>query len=348
MSGALARRLTGILNEEDQDEKLLLDRVRDLVGQYEREVETPDQTVLVGDLYKDFIERSGEFNEELFISSGFEDMDRHRVFRRGEFVVIGARPAMGKSQLMINIALNMSINVPVLYVSFDQSKQTMIRRMISNLTDIDVEKIRRGELNEMEFTLLRGVEKEFEERKLFINDTTLTSVRHVRDLCRVHIERDGVQVIFIDYLQLLSSERYRNHREMEVSYICRTLKQLARQSNVLIIAGSQLSRSVEQRGGDKRPVLSDLRESGAIEQDADKVFFLYRPEYYGFTCDEMGNSNHGLCELIMAKNRSGYLDTFRFQRNENFTRLMTFVDHLDQFRIDKDRFDDFRDTDKPF
>lgn len=348
MSKKFSNRLRAVLEEEDRDDKLLYDRVKDLIYQFEPEEEMQHSTVSIGELYQDFVERSGEFDDSGAILCDFDKLDENRVFRRGEFVVIGGRPSMGKSQLMINIALNMSIKVPVLYVSFDQSKQTLIRRMISNLTDIDVEKIRSGDLNEMEFKLLRGVEKEFELRKLFINDSSLSSVRYLNELCRVHLERDCVQVIFVDYLQLLSSERYRNHREMEVSYICRTLKQLARQHNVLIIAGSQLSRSVEQRGGDKRPVLSDLRESGAIEQDADKVFFLYRPEYYGFISDEMGNSNHGLCELIMAKNRSGYLDTFRFQRNENFTRLMTFVDHLDQFRIDKNRFNDLSDTERIF
>jgi len=163
----------------------------------------------------------------------------------------------------------------------------------------------------------------------------------------LHIEKDGVQVIFVDYLQLLSAQRYRNHREMEVAYICRTLKQLARENNVLVIAASQLSRSVETRGGDKRPVLSDLRESGAIEQDADKVFFVYRPEYYGFTIDEMGNSNRGMCELIMAKNRSGHPYNFRFKWNDNFTRMMTLADHLDQFRIDHDRLEDLNNL-NPF
>lgn len=102
------------------------------------------------------------------------------------------------------------------------------------------------------------------------------------------------------------------------------------------------------RGGEKRPVMTDLRESGAIEQDADKVFFVYRPEYYGFQLDEMGNNNSGVFELIMAKNRSGYLDTFRFKRNENFTRLMTMADHLNFFRTDKDGLDESNIDDEPF
>jgi replicative DNA helicase len=347
MSKTFSYRLHQLLDNDDQDEKLLYDRIKDLLGQYEQDDELHDGTASIGELYRNFIERTGEFDQSQAITCDFEELDEQRVFQKGEFVVIGGRPAMGKSQLMINIAMNMSVRVPVLYISFDQSKLSLTRRMISSLTELDFSRIRQGHLNELQLKLVRGVDKEFVDRKLFINDTSNSSVRSVRDMCRLHIEKDGVQVIFVDYLQLLSAQRYRNHREMEVAYICRTLKQLARENNVLVIAASQLSRSVETRGGDKRPVLSDLRESGAIEQDADKVFFVYRPEYYGFTIDEMGNSNRGMCELIMAKNRSGHPYNFRFKWNDNFTRMMTLADHLDQFRIDHDRLEDLNNL-NPF
>jgi replicative DNA helicase len=136
---------------------------------------------------------------------------------------------------------------------------------------------------------------------------------------------------------------------MEMSYVSRSLKTLAKENNALIIVSSQLSRSCEQRGGDKRPLLSDLRESGAIEQDADKVFFLYRPEYYGFIQDEEGNSTQGISELILAKNRSGYLDRFLFNRDEHFTRLMPFTGYLEEFRIGRSRMENFdTDDDAPF
>jgi replicative DNA helicase len=348
MSRSFSSRLHDLLKKEDQDEPLLIERIKDLLSQNEPEPFSDFSTAHIGELYHEFISKTGEYDDQDVLLSDFEAMDEEAVFRRGEFVVIGGRPAMGKSQLMVNLAMNMSTRTPILYVSFDQSRIAITQRMIANLTEIDVNKMRQGRLNKLEQQMISGVQKEFENRKLFINDTSNSSVRLLRDLCRLHIERDGIQVVFIDYLQMLSSERYRHQREMEIAYICRTLKQLARESNVLVIAASQLSRNVEQRGGDKRPVLSDLRESGAIEQDADKVFFLYRPEYYGFTQDEMGRSNNGVCELILAKNRSGHPDIFRFKRNENFTRLMSLADHLDQFRIDKDRLDELGDEKEPF
>ena len=348
MSRTFTSSLSNLLIKENQDEMLLMERVKDLLALHSSD-ELPDvKSFSINELFEEFITIDGSFDDQQVIRSDFEAMDAQSVYRRGEFVVIGGRPAMGKSLFMLNLAMNMSVRIPVLYISFDQSRIALTRRMISCLTEIDVEKLRRGKLNKLEQKMVKGVQKEFEDRKLLINDSSNSSVRKLRDMCRVHIERDGVQVICIDYLQMLTSERYRHQREMEVAYVCRTLKQLARESNVLVIAASQLSRSVEMRGGDKRPLMTDLRESGAIEQDADKVFFFYRPEYYGFHQDEMGNSNSGVCELIMAKNRSGYLDIFRFKRNENFTRLMSLADHLNQFRIDQDRLDELGNDDEPF
>ena len=348
MSRTFTSSLSNLLIKENQDEMLLMERVKDLLALHSSD-ELPDvKSFSINELFEEFITIDGSFDDQQVIRSDFEAMDAQSVYRRGEFVVIGGRPAMGKSLFMLNLAMNMSVRIPVLYISFDQSRIALTRRMISCLTEIDVEKLRRGKLNKLEQKMVKGVQKEFEDRKLLINDSSNSSVRKLRDMCRLHIERDGVQVICIDYLQMLTSERYRNQREMEVAYVCRTLKQLARECNVLVIAASQLSRSVEMRGGDKRPLMTDLRESGAIEQDADKVFFFYRPEYYGFHQDEMGNSNSGICELIMAKNRSGYLDIFRFKRNENFTRLMSLADHLNQFRIDQDRLDELGNDDEPF
>jgi replicative DNA helicase len=158
------------------------------------------------------------------------------------------------------------------------------------------------------------------------------------------VEEFGVKVIFVDYLQLLSSNRYRNSRELEISHISRELKNLARDLNICVVATSQLSRSVEQRGGDKRPILSDLRESGAIEQDADKVFFLYRPEYYGFRINDMGMSNERLLELIMAKNRSGALERVRLKIDKEFTRFIPFEEIQATFEVNEDRMDDFKEV----
>ena len=154
MSKTFSYRLHQLLDNDDQDEKLLYDRVKDLLGQYEQDDELHDGTASIGELYRNFIERTGEFDQSQAITCDFEELDEQRVFQKGEFVVIGGRPAMGKSQLMINIAMNMSVRVPVLYISFDQSKLSLTRRMISSLTELDFSRIRQGHLNELQLKLV--------------------------------------------------------------------------------------------------------------------------------------------------------------------------------------------------
>jgi len=263
---------------------------------------------------------------------------------RGEYIVIGGRPAMGKTHLLMNLALNISTNVPVLYCSFDLSEGLLMKRMVAALSGISLNQLVMGSLNRLELKLIESVNAEFEERKLWISDQRTNSLQILRERCKKHAEDDGVQVIFIDYIQLISSDRYRHNREMEMSYVSRELKAIAREFNVLIIASSQLSRMVETRGGDKRPILSDLRESGSIEQDADKVFFLYRPEYYGFMQDEDGNTTDGITELILAKNRSGSLERIQYARDSNYMRIISINDHLERFSIHPDRLEELGET----
>ena len=216
--------------------------------------------------------------------------------------------------------------------------------MVAALSGISLNQMMLGALNRLELELIDSMKKEFQARKLWISDQPSKSLQVLRERCKKHIEEDGVKVIFIDYIQLISSDRYRHNREMEMSYVSRELKNIAREFNVLLIASSQLSRMVETRGGDKRPILSDLRESGSIEQDADKVFFLYRPEYYGFLLDEDGNTTDGITELILAKNRSGSLDRIQYARDTNYTRIISVNDHLERFSINRDRLEELGDT----
>lgn len=307
------------------------------------------QSVASKDLFKDGSILSQVLREENRLDSGFNDLDLAGCFQFGEYTVVGARPAMGKSLLLMNLALNMSKNVPVLYVSLDLSRISLIKRMLSCLSGIPSGRIEKGVLTEGEMQQLAAGEKELASRQLFVNDSIGNQVSHLLYLCSQHIERDGVRVIFIDYLQLLTANRYRQNRETEVSVVSRALKTLAKEHNVLVVVASQLSRSCEMRGGDKRPQLFDLRESGAIEQDADKVFFLYRPEYYGFLLDEEGNSTRSLAELILAKNRSGFLDCFRLKMGDYFTRFEPFNGYRNDFGIDPGRLDDLNDPDEnPF
>jgi replicative DNA helicase len=164
--------------------------------------------------------------------------------------------------------------------------------------------------------------------------------------CQQHIDAHGVKIIMVDYLQMMSASKHRNSRELEISYVSRELKNIAKDLNVCLIATSQLSRAVESRGGayhSKHPQLSDLRESGAIEQDADKVIFVYRPAYYGITHDENGNDIQSLTELILAKNRNGKLGEVKLQHNENFTNYTAFKEYKNEFTFSEKRLNELRD-----
>lgn len=267
------------------------------------------------------------------IKSGFTDLDNAiGGFSPGELVVIGGRPGMGKSQFLINLALNISVSIPVQYFTFDLTSSSLTARFMATLSGIEVRKIRQNILNEEEKQKLAILEGEMASRKLFINESCSNSVTALKMHCLQQISEHGVKVIIVDYIQMMSSNRYRNNRELEVSYIIRELKNFAKDNDVCIIAGSQLSRGVETRPmSSKRPQLSDLRESGSIEQDADKVIFIYRPEYYMISEDEDGNSTDGMTLLIIAKNRSGAVDDVWIKRNNNFTSFNNFEGFRNDF-----------------
>ena len=193
------------------------------------------------------------------------------------------------------------------------------------------------------------VADEIENLPLFIYERNTNGMSGFKEMCRKHVKEKGVKVIFVDYLQLLNSTRYRNNRELEIGYISRELKNIARELTICVVATSQLSRSVEQRGGERKPILSDLRESGSIEQDADKVIFLYRPTYYGIVLDEDGNSTQYLMELILAKNRNGPLTTIRLRHDPQFTSFVPF--DPEHFSLPKGRLDEIEgesEEDVPF
>lgn len=204
----------------------------------------------------------------------------------------------------------------------------LVQRMISSETGIPSDKLRKGTLDETEWQKLVSMTGRLSESPIFIDDTPALSVFDLRSKCRRLKAMHDVQMIIIDYLQLMRAdvENKGGNREQEISTISRSLKAIAKELNVPIIALSQLSRAVETRGGSKRPQLSDLRESGAIEQDADMVMFIYRPEYYGLTHDEDNNPTTGVAEIIVAKHRNGATDTVKLRFVD---RLAKFTD-LDQ------------------
>ena len=214
---------------------------------------------------------------------------------------------------------------PVAIFSLEMSAVQLVNRLISAEAEIDSEKIRKGTLAPHEWTQLHHKIQRLTEAPIYIDDTPALSILELRAKCRRLKAQHDIQMVVIDYLQLMSGDtsgsRGGGNREQEIASISRALKNLAKELNVPVIALSQLSRAVETRGGDKKPQLSDLRESGSIEQDADMVCFLYRPEYYNITADEAGNSTQGVGEVIIAKNRSGSLDTIQLRFISKYTKF---------------------------
>ena len=213
---------------------------------------------------------------------------------------------------------------PVAIFSLEMSSVQLVNRLMSAEAEIDSEKIRKGTLAQHEWTQLHHKIQRLTEAPIFIDDTPALSILELRAKCRRLKAQHDIQLVVIDYLQLMSGDTSGSrggNREQEIASISRALKNLAKELNVPVIALSQLSRAVETRGGDKKPQLSDLRESGSIEQDADMVCFLYRPEYYNITQDESGNSTAGIGEVIIAKNRSGSLDTIQLRFISKFTKF---------------------------
>jgi replicative DNA helicase len=210
------------------------------------------------------------------------------------------------------------------------SSVQLVNRLISAESELESEKIKKGSLADYEWQQLLHKTEKISKAPIFIDDTPALTILELRAKCRRLKSQHDIQLIIIDYLQLMSAENSRGggNREQEIASISRALKGLAKELNVPVIALSQLSRAVETRGGDKRPQLSDLRESGSIEQDADMVMFLYRPEYYGLNEDSEGMPTTGLGEVIIAKHRNGSLDNVKLKFIGKFTKF-TDLDYHD-------------------
>ena len=260
------------------------------------------------------------------IPTGFMDLDKVTAgWQRSDMIVIAARPAMGKTAFVLSMARNTAVdhNMGVAFFSLEMSSVQLVKRLISSEARIDASKLRKGDLREDEFQQLHSRISQLATAPLFIDDTPGISIFDLRAKCRRLKMQHDIQLVIIDYLQLMTAGGGKGpgNREQEISSISRSIKEIAKELNIPVIALSQLSRSVEQRGGDKRPQLSDLRESGAIEQDADIVSFIYRPEYYGFMQDEDGNSNEGVGEIIIAKHRNGDLENVRLRFIGKYARF---------------------------
>ena len=249
------------------------------------------------------------------VPSGFTELDKMtNGWQPSDLLIIAARPAMGKTAFVLSMARNMAVDFkrPIAFFSLEMASVQLVNRLISSESGIPGDKLKKGQLDKKDWEHMHSSLKQLGEAPIFIDDTAALSVFELRAKCRRLKAQHDIQMVVIDYLQLMTAggNQKGGNREQEISMISRSLKALAKELEVPVVALSQLSRAVETRGGTKRPMLSDLRESGAIEQDADMVMFLYRPEYYGIEVSEETNlPTEGLTELIIAKHRSGATGT---------------------------------------
>lgn len=265
------------------------------------------------------------------VPTGFTQLDNVTAgWQRSDLIIIAARPGMGKTAFVLTLARNIAVDYKraVAVFSLEMSAVQLITRLIASEAEIEADKLRKGKLDDTEWARLHTRLAPLIDAKLFIDDTAALSSFELRTKARRLKAQHDIQLIIIDYLQLMtlagdrqgSSAPKNVNREQEISTISRSLKSLAKELDVPIICLSQLNRSVETRGGNKRPQLSDLRESGAIEQDADMVLFIYRPEYYKIE-EVNGMSSRGLAELIIAKHRNGRLEDVMLKFVANFARF---------------------------
>ena len=265
------------------------------------------------------------------VPSGFTDLDRLTLgWQPSDLVIIAARPSMGKTAFVLTLARNISVDhdKAVAFFSLEMSSVQLMTRLIIGESGLDSHNIKNGRLTPDQWKHLENSVKPLTAAKLFIDDTPALSVFEFRSKARRLKAQYEIEIIVIDYLQLMTvgASDGRGNREQEVAMISRSLKAIAKELEVPILALSQLNRSVESRGGSKRPQLSDLRESGAIEQDADIVAFIHRPEYYGLTQDEEGTPTAGLAEIIVAKHRNGPVDTVKLRFRSEQAKFVDWDD----------------------
>ncbi len=251
------------------------------------------------------------------VGSGFTEIDRITSgWQKSDLIIIASRPGMGKTAFALTMARNAAVDFKkaVAVFSLEMSAIQLVTRLISSETEIPQEKLRRGDMADFEWAQLNTRISSLYEAPIFIDDTAALSIFDLRAKCRRLKARHDIQLIVVDYLQLMQGgPETKGNREQEISSISRSLKSLAKELDIPVIALSQLSRAPEKRSTVAKPILSDLRESGSIEQDADMVLFIYRPEYYKIDTDEQGDSTSGLAEVSISKNRHGPIKDIRLR-----------------------------------
>lgn len=299
------------------------------------------------------------------VPSGFIELDRATGgWQKSDLIILASRPGMGKTALTLSMARNMTVihKRPVAFFSLEMSSIQLVTRLISAECGLPSEQLRKGALKDFEWTQLNTRVGKLADAKLFIDDTPALSVFELRAKCRRLKAQHDIQMVFVDYLQLMTTgQEGKGNREQEISNISRSLKSLAKELDIPVLALSQLSRAVETRGGSKKPILSDLRESGAIEQDADLVLFIYRPEYYKIELFEDNTPTTGIAEISIAKHRNGPLKEFKLRFIDRFAKFTDIGagdgDDLyaeqtngngERVRTYPSRMDEVRDEEVPF
>ncbi len=270
------------------------------------------------------------------VPSGFKGLDQLTSgWQKTDLIILAARPSVGKTAFCLNLALNAAMNpgkeFPVAFFSLEMGAGQIVKRLLSAVTDIRLEAITRGKMAEHEFIQMSQRMAKLAQAKIFIDDQAALNIFELRAKCRRLKQKHDIKMIIIDYLQLMTGGDNGGNREQEISKISRDLKALAKELDVPVIALSQLSRAVETRKESKVPQLSDLRESGAIEQDADMVMFLYRPEYHGINNDAMGETIEGETHIHIAKHRNGSLGVEKVRFIKEYQRFVDLEDNFSQF-----------------
>lgn len=300
---------------------------------------------LMSDTIKKLDKRRSNQDILIGIPSGFIALDRITSgWQNAELIVIGASTAMGKTSFAVSTMRNAAVewNIPVVMFSLEMSATQLMLRLLSVEAEIDNNKLKKGKFENDEWIQLQQKIKTLSAAPIYIDDTPALSILEMQEKCQKLKVQFDIGLVIIDNLQLMTAVNNgeKRTRDQEIASITRAMKDLSKEINVPVIALSQLNRDADTRGEDKKPKLSDLRDSGSIEQNADMVMFLYRPEYYKIMQDEQGNSTEGVCEVIIAKNRSGGVDTVKLKFIGKYTK---FTD-LDGFYTplpEQDNFGDF-------
>jgi replicative DNA helicase len=318
--------------EETSDALELLDRAeQNLFSISESNIRKKyeDMPTLIRKAVADIEAASHNQLDVIGVPSGFTALDRYTLgWQKSDLIIVAARPSAGKTSFVLSLARNAAVQFkkPVAFFSLEMSAVQLVNRLIASESEIPSDKLRRGQLTPREWEQLNTKIAEISQAPVFIDDTPALSVFELRAKCRRLKAEHNIELVVIDYLQLMVSgnENRSGTREQEISFISRSLKSIAKELDIPVIAISQLNRAVDARKESKKPILSDLRESGAIEQDADMVLFIYRPEKHGFDVDEQGNPTRGLAQILIAKNRNGPVGEVDLRFIEPFTRFTDY------------------------